>query len=563
MSELVIKGNTVQVTTKGYQLFYLPDDTKISNGVTTTIKDGLISCEGTVAVNGWFDVCRKLNISLKQGVEYTFGINKALSVRCALKTSENGLGIDRSIEIGKTSVQFTPKSDISSAYIWIYAPIGTNIDIQFMIQVEKGSTAHDYEPYTGGKPSPSPEYPQEVKGVDKIEGKIIGKNLFDINKINSNSNTTSTATINSVIDGVINAQWNTSYPSADIGSSNSSSGWVNIFNNSIELQPNTYTLSFKHKVIKKLTTIDNLRDFFIRVLNKTDNSIITNVNFTRDFANFKNISNTFTLSEVTSVYLLFSCNNCQIEIKDIQLEIGSTATPYQPYVEQSISYTLQNPLYKLSNTVYDYIDLDKGKIIRNVGIVEFDGSSDENWVIYGNNTNMNGYSINYKNISGDTPYVCDKLLTVGTISTVLEESVKPTTGWLYVVLNKIRGLNTTELFKTWLQTNPITVYYLLATPTEEDIPQELLTQLQSLKTYYPQTNIIWNTEVEPYINFDYKLNLPAWLEDKDNKDIIYDKKIETNQKALENQLTSEELDNQSIIDIDYRVTCLELDMEEQ
>lgn len=68
---------------------------------------------------------------------------------------------------------------------------------------------------------------------------------------------------------------------------------------------------------------------------------------------------------------------------------------------------------------------------------------------------------------------------------------------------------------------------------------------------------------QPYINFDYKLNLPAWLEDKDNKDIIYDKKIETNQKALENQLTSEELDNQSIIDIDYRVTCLELDMEEQ
>lgn len=405
---------------------------------------------------------------------------------------------------------------------------------------QEGSTATSYEPYTGGKPSPSPEYPQEVKGVDKIEGKIIGKNLFDINKINSNSNTTSTATINSVIDGVINAQWNTSYPSADIGSSNSSSGWVNIFNNSIELQPNTYTLSFKHKVIKKLTTIDNLRDFFIRVLNKTDNSTITNVNFTGDFANFKNISNTFTLSEVTSVYLLFSCNNCQIEIKDIQLEIGSTATPYQPYVEQSISYTLQNPLYKLSNTVYDYIDLDKGKIIRNVGIVEFDGSSDENWVIYGNNTNMNGYSINYKNISGDTPCVCDKLLTTDSISTTLEEAIKVLDNAMYVVLNKIRGLNTTELFKSWLQSNPITVYYQLSTPTEEDIPTELLTQLKQLQTYSGETNISFEaSDVYPTIDLEYIKDTKKYIESK------------------------EELDNQSIIDIDYRVTCLELDMEEQ
>ena len=124
-------------------------------------------------------------------------------------------------------------------------------------------------------------------------------------------------------------------------------------------------------------------------------------------------------------------------------------------------------------------------------------------------------------------------------------------------------VDTLEKGNKFLKEHPTTIVHELTTPTEEDIPQELLTQLQSLKTYYPQTNIIWNTEVKPYINFDYKLNLPAWLEDKDNKDIIYDKKIETNQKALENQLTSEELDNQSIIDIDYRVTCLELDMEEQ
>ena len=34
---------------------------------------------------------------------------------------------------------------------------------------------------------------------------------------------------------------------------------------------------------------------------------------------------------------------------------------------------------------------------------------------------------------------------------------------------------------------------------------------------------MFDTEVEPYINFDYKLNLKSWIEDKDNKEIIYDK----------------------------------------
>lgn len=35
------------------------------------------------------------------------------------------------------------------------------------VQLEEGSTATANEPYTGGKPSPSPEYPQEIKNVGK------------------------------------------------------------------------------------------------------------------------------------------------------------------------------------------------------------------------------------------------------------------------------------------------------------------------------------------------------------------------------------------------------------
>lgn len=452
LNSLVIKGNTVQVTTKGYQLFYLPDDTKISNGVTTTIKDGLISCEGTVAVNGWFDVCGKLNISLKQDIEYTFSINKALSVRCALKTSENKLGIDRIVQVGKTSVQFTPKSDISSAYIWIDAPIGTNIDIQFMIQVEKGSTAHDYEPYTGGKPSPNPEYPQEIKAVNKLSGVMCGKNLFNYNTYIKNGKQ-----LKIIIRG----------------------GKTLFRNNSIS-GPSNY-----------------------KIYDINGNSLGT----------------FYSLRFTATNPLKLPTNASYIEIKSdypsSDLYIGySSNTTYEPYIGSILNYTLQNPLYKIGD-VYDYIDFNRGKIVRNIGVITFDGSDDENWTIYVNNTNMSGYTINISNAIDTTPCICNKLLTTNAISTTLEEAIKVLNNAMYVVLNKIRGLNTTELFKSWLQSNPITVYYQLSTPTEEDIPTELLTQLKQLQTYSGETNISFEaSDVYPTIDLEYIKDTKKYIESK-------------------------------------------------
>ena len=45
--------------------------------------------------------------------------------------------------------------------------------------VELGSVATEFEPYTGGKPSPSPDYPQEIISKEVSEIRVTGKNLFD------------------------------------------------------------------------------------------------------------------------------------------------------------------------------------------------------------------------------------------------------------------------------------------------------------------------------------------------------------------------------------------------
>lgn len=56
----------------------------------------------------------------------------------------------------------------------IYLGVNNNLErVKSMIQntggiiINEGSVAKPYEPYTGNKPSPSPEYPQEIKNVGK------------------------------------------------------------------------------------------------------------------------------------------------------------------------------------------------------------------------------------------------------------------------------------------------------------------------------------------------------------------------------------------------------------
>lgn len=53
------------------------------------------------------------------------------------------------------------------------------------IQIELGEESTDYEPYTGGVPSPNPIYPQEIVGVENPTVKVYSKNLLKLVASNS------------------------------------------------------------------------------------------------------------------------------------------------------------------------------------------------------------------------------------------------------------------------------------------------------------------------------------------------------------------------------------------
>lgn len=84
--------------------------------------------------------------------------------------------------LGTKKISFTTGGDVDT--VWIYS--GTDYDESATtnttytnLMIYEGTAEKSYEPYTGGTPSPSLEYSQEIETINSIGWKQSGKNLFD------------------------------------------------------------------------------------------------------------------------------------------------------------------------------------------------------------------------------------------------------------------------------------------------------------------------------------------------------------------------------------------------
>lgn len=183
---------------------------------------------------------------------------------------------------------------------------------------------------------------------------------------------------------------------------------------------------------------------------------------------------------------------------------------------QYINYTLDKPLCKLSDSVYDYLDINRGKIIRNVGTYVINNNSLFDRVGQSNLYYLHTH-LNFKSYLGLNNQLINDIRIIQGADTygfcLNEQDV------IYFNLQ----INDIDNIRNFLQTNPLEIYYQLATPTEEDIPQELLTQLRALKTYYPVTFVQFSKEkVFPYADIKYMENTSLELKSTKNS---YDRSL--------------------------------------
>ena len=164
LQSLSVYGQSEQASTTGAQLldpslFKSNDITK--NGIRfVKNSDGSITISGTST--GFSTYKLGLN-QLENGTYYINGTKSNANIYVNIKKADS----ESFIENNSFSIDGTETT--STIYIQINPSFTVNDIIYPMLNL--GNTAKPFEPYTGGKPSPSPDYPQEIisKEVSKIK----------------------------------------------------------------------------------------------------------------------------------------------------------------------------------------------------------------------------------------------------------------------------------------------------------------------------------------------------------------------------------------------------------
>lgn len=151
---MTIYGDTEQANYIGKNLLKISNTPTSSNGLSSTVADdGTISYSGQMT-NSWADITRYIDFSspLPAGT-YTLSIDHPRTHRIIFKykladnTSATQIA---NITSTSTSETFTVNQPIVAGYLFIAANNGSKLNDTVKVQLEYGSTATSYEPYTGG-----------------------------------------------------------------------------------------------------------------------------------------------------------------------------------------------------------------------------------------------------------------------------------------------------------------------------------------------------------------------------------------------------------------------------
>ena len=178
IQDMIIYGRSSQFTTTGKNLLKYPyiETTKTSLGITfTDNKDGSINVSGTGTGAAYYNL-----YSNSDGKRLTLASGTYKLV--AKGRNKCNVFINNGVNSAKNEGTFTITDGHNDVWCFIEAPKGLAVDETIYPMIQLASiTDESYEPYTGGKPSPNPDYLQEIKSVVNPVVKVCGKNLLQPN----------------------------------------------------------------------------------------------------------------------------------------------------------------------------------------------------------------------------------------------------------------------------------------------------------------------------------------------------------------------------------------------
>ena len=177
-----IEGNTTQLQTTGAQLFDISNPSSAINQWVITDKRISITnpTAGYLTINYTIDVKPSTMYTLYSVIVNDIPDNNSMHISVTL-LKEDGTVQDNIVILNNTSsATFTTTADTKSIYIYFRNRIIGDGGYFENIILNEGKTTVPWEPYTGGKPSPSPDYPQEIVNADIKSVTVKSAQMFDI-----------------------------------------------------------------------------------------------------------------------------------------------------------------------------------------------------------------------------------------------------------------------------------------------------------------------------------------------------------------------------------------------
>lgn len=394
-----------------------------------------------------------------------------------------------------------------------------NPDFANNVIFAKSAVKLPFEPYTGGKPSPSPEYPQEIVSVGgngSIEVNVRGKNLADIYGYSANGMD------NPEEKRVLNNEYGTTLSTTEKTdklivnqeildgaiADNYTSGYFCIgINRKFEVNK-YYIITFRINVIRNPLSMSEVLVSF------------NGITFSRAKVIGDKVTVKVEYKELGKrQYVEVRNNGMSVELSDFMItEVGET-DDYVPYTEQTVQlHHILNAIPVASGTsgitytdadgqawIADEIDFSRGKYIQRVWQAEFDGSEDEKWKKVATNyiyieclpvamNSRKGVCSQY--IVGDDT----RGIRIGNGNATL------------IIFGDFSDENALSNFKANLSANPFKVMTYLDTPIETDLTQEQLQAYKSLTTFKP-TSIISN-DANAQMEVEYAADTKAYIDNK-------------------------------------------------
>lgn len=422
------------------------------------------------------------------------------------------------VKLAKTYDSFASSKYMCRGFMTI--PAGTHVKsvIRFSIVADTSITAENfvYESYSGGVPSPTPEWAQPLNSIESPSISVYGKNLayqrYSVDYEVSGIRVRATPGKSEVyLKGTATKQFSHTVMCTDY------------------FQPGTYTMSTVG--VNRITSVTDR----LYIMDYDTNKVL--VNYIKDDS-----PKTVELIKPMRFRIDMVFGEGSVYDRDVklQIELGGNATDYEPCrktqvlnIDRSIhgipvdsggNYTDANG----QQWICDEIDFERGVYVQRTQLIELTGR--EGWTL---NTTAVSRGFNAYHTIPSAPQIPGKGYCSHFVngrsweSATIEDMNKFWVANANAIVFKTDGVQTMDEFKTMLASEytagtPVTVCRVLQTPIETQLTDEEIANFKMVCTNYPNTVVLndsgahmavkYNADTKAYVDGSIKASVTDVLE---------------------------------------------------